>query len=149
MGKRALFLPPPGAHTHLRSTLQIWVSRDLPEPHGSIKYWESITTARTPPMSWASSCSTERDTRVHIPLGKSVFQVLQQNKPTGGNSDWERKKTQAQCWGLHWHFLAQIPSPVTWIQLMVLTSVCKVYTVRCKAGFSSLWSRGQKWICSF
>lgn len=40
-----------------RSILQMWVSLDLPEPHGSIKYWESITTARTPPMSWASSCS--------------------------------------------------------------------------------------------
>lgn len=93
MGKRALCLPPPGAHTHLRSTLQMWVSLDLPEPHGSIKYWESITAARTPPMSWASSCSTDRDTRVHIPLGKSVFQVLQRNKPTRGNYGGERKKT--------------------------------------------------------
>lgn len=80
----------PGAPTYLRSALQTWVSLDLPEPQGSIRYCESITTARTPPRSWASSCSTDTDTRAHIPLGRSVLQVLRGERPSGGG---EERKT--------------------------------------------------------
>lgn len=56
----------------------MWVSLDFPEPQGSIKYWESMTMARTAPMRGASSCSTEMATSTHIPLGKSVLHVLQE-----------------------------------------------------------------------
>lgn len=64
--------------TYFRSILQMWVSLAFPEPQGSIKYWESITMARTAPMRGASSCSTEVATSMHIPLGKSVLHVLQE-----------------------------------------------------------------------
>lgn len=64
--------------TYFRSILQMWVSLAFPEPQGSIKYWESITMARTAPMSGASSCSTEMATSMHIPLGRSVLHVLQE-----------------------------------------------------------------------
>lgn len=69
--------------TYFRSILQIWVSLAFPEPHGSIKYWESITMARTAPIRGASSCSTEIATSMHIPFGKSVLQVLQQHIQDG------------------------------------------------------------------
>lgn len=64
---------------YFRSILQIWVSLAFPEPHGSIRYWESITMARTAPIRGASSCSTEMATSMHVPLGKSVLHVLQQH----------------------------------------------------------------------
>ena len=100
----------PGAPTYFRSALQTWVSLDLPEPHGSIKYCESITTARTPPMSWASSCSTDRDTRAHIPLGRSVLQVLQGSRPrVGVTARRERRDRGAEG---HTSFPAPTPGPV-------------------------------------
>lgn len=69
--------------TYFRSVLQMWVSLAFPEPQGSIKYWESITMARTAPMRGASSCSTEMATSMHIPLGKSVLHVLQEHRQDG------------------------------------------------------------------
>lgn len=65
--------------TYFRSILQMWVNLAFPEPQGSIKYWESITMARTAPIRGASSCSTEMATSMHIPFGKSVLHVLQQH----------------------------------------------------------------------
>lgn len=61
----------------------MWVSLAFPEPHGSIKYCESITMARTAPIRGASSCSTETATSMHIPFGKSVLHVLQQHVQDG------------------------------------------------------------------
>lgn len=121
----------------------MWVSLDFPEPHGSIRYWESITTARTPPISWASSCSTDRDTRVHIPLGKSVFQVLEPNKPCfrvvareTGDPAHTAKFTLKVCLSQTW---AIVPMLSTWIKPMVTMSLCEVYKVRFKG-----WTSAQR-----
>lgn len=69
--------------TYFRSILQMWVSLAFPEPHGSIRYWESITMARTAPIRGASSCSTETATSMHMPFGKSVLHVLQRHIQDG------------------------------------------------------------------
>lgn len=70
------------------------------------------------------------------------------NPHVGIRAERERKPG-AQRWGSHLHFLAQIPSPVTWTKLMVSISACELYAVQLKARVSALWPRGQKRSCSF
>ena len=57
---------------YLVSTRHMCVSRDLPEPHGSMRNLDARTTARTPPSSGASLCSTDVETRMHAPFGNCV-----------------------------------------------------------------------------
>lgn len=142
-----------GGATYFKSILQMWVSRDLPEPQGSIRYWESITTARTPPMSWASSCSTERDTRVHMPLGRSVFQVLRRNKPCKSVMAKGERKTWTQSRGHIYTFLsksrAQIPMPGTWVRLMVSINVWKFIQYISKQGLKRSDSEARNSLTAF
>ena len=62
--------------TNLMSILLMWVSRDFPEPHGSMRYRDASTTPRTPPMSDDSGCSIDVDINAHTPRGRSVLQDL-------------------------------------------------------------------------
>lgn len=57
---------------HLRSTLEMCVSRVLPVPQGSRRYWESSTTPLTAPVRGLSSCSTDTHTSAQEPLHRSV-----------------------------------------------------------------------------
>lgn len=58
--------------TYLVSMRHICVSRDLPDPHGSMRKREARTTALTPPSRGASLCSTDVETRIHAPFGNCV-----------------------------------------------------------------------------
>ena len=74
-----LFLLLPFQLTHLQSTLEMCVRRDLLLLHGSMKQREVSTLARTPSNA-APSWSTEVHTNAHAPLGRSVTHVLKQRE---------------------------------------------------------------------
>jgi hypothetical protein len=63
--------------TYLVSTLERCMMRDLPDPHGSMRYLEASTIPLTPPsITGPSGCSTDVSTMTHAPFGKSVLQDL-------------------------------------------------------------------------
>lgn len=65
----------------MRSIREKCIRRDLPDPHGSIKYLEARTTARIELLpKLACLWSTEVSTTAHAPRGKSVLHVLKRIK---------------------------------------------------------------------